>query len=54
MAKIIEDVVVISFSRIAKNDDDNTEVVSSDILPTLEQVAQELVGSSIVVEVTKK
>lgn len=55
MAKIIEDVVVIRFSKIVK--DSETEVsgiVGHDIQQALEQVAQELAGESVVVEVVRE
>lgn len=54
MAKIVEDVVVIKFSKIIK--DSETEVsgiAGSDVQQALEQVAQELVGDSVVVEVVR-
>lgn len=54
MAKIIEDVVVVKFSKIAKDSDsDNTEIADTEIQKALEQVAQELVGESIIVEVVR-
>ena len=54
MAKIVEDVVIIKFSKIVK--DTETEVsgiAGSDVQQALEQVAQELVGDSVVVEVVR-
>ena len=52
MAKIIEHVLVIKFSKIAKDSEsESAAVVSADIQQALDQVAQELVGSSIVVEI---
>jgi hypothetical protein len=52
MAKIIEDVIVIKFSKIAKDSEsDSMAIVSTDLQQALEQVAQELVGSNIVVEI---
>lgn len=52
MAKIIEDVLVIKFSRIVRdNATENTQIAGSDVQTALEQVAQELVGDSVVVEV---
>lgn len=54
MAKIIEDVVVIKFSKIVKDSESDTQdLAGSDIQSALEQVAQELVGDGIVVEVVK-
>lgn len=51
MAKIIEDNIVVSISRIAKDDDNLASVVSDEIVSTLEAVVQELVGEGAVVEV---
>ena len=54
MAKIIEDVVVIKFSKIVKDTESDTQALAgADVQTALEQVAQELVGDSIVVEVVK-
>ena len=52
MAKIVEDVLVVKFSKIVKDSDtDNGGLVNADIQAALEQVAQELVGEGVVVEV---
>lgn len=54
MAKIVEDVLVVKFSKIVKDSDtDNGGLVNNDIKAALEQVAQELVGESVVVEVVQ-
>jgi hypothetical protein len=54
MAKIVEDVIVIKFSKIVKdNDSDPVPAVTNENITTLEQVAQELVGSNVVVEVQR-
>jgi len=54
MAKIIEDVIVIKFSKIVKNSDDETSAIAStDVQQALEQVAQELVGNGVVVEIER-
>ena len=54
MAKIVEDVVLIKFSKIVKdNEKDATHIAGPDVQTALEQVAQELVGDGIVVEVVK-
>jgi len=52
MAKVICETVVLKFSRLVK-DHEETELLNDDMLPTLEQVAQELVGDNIIVEVEK-
>ena len=54
MAKIVEDIVVIKFSKIVKdNDDGKTALVSDDTLDALVQVAEELSDKGIIVEVEK-
>ena len=54
MAKIVEDIVIIRFSKIVMDGDDQAPVIAGgDVQSALEQVAQELVGDSIVVEVVK-
>ena len=54
MAKIVEDILVVKFSKIVKDSDtDNGGLVGTDIQAALEQVAQELVGESVVVEVVR-
>jgi hypothetical protein len=52
MAKIVEDVLVIKFSKIVKDSEGEVASVANlDVQQALEQVAQELVGDSVVVEV---
>ena len=51
MAKMISDAVVIQVSKLVKDDAPGEQIVSADVLATLEQVVQELVGESILVEV---
>jgi hypothetical protein len=54
MAKIVEDVLVIKFSKIVKDSDTNNGgLVGTDVQTALEQVAQELVGEAVVVEVVR-
>ena len=53
MAKIVEDVLVIKFSKIVKDSEEGSSIASADVQAALEQVAQELVGDSVVVEVVK-
>ena len=54
MAKIVEDVLVIKFSTLVKDGAaDQTTCISEEIQAALEQVAQELVGQHVVVEVVK-
>ena len=54
MAKIIEDVLVIKFSKIVKDSQAEVSgIAGHDIQQALEQVAQELVGDGVVVEATR-
>jgi hypothetical protein len=54
MAKIVEEVLVVKFSKIVKDTgSDDTSLLNSDIQSAVEQLAQEIVGDSIVVEVVK-
>lgn len=51
MAKIIEDVLVVKFSRLVKDDSIVSAGVSPETMAAIEQVAQELAGDGVVVEV---
>jgi hypothetical protein len=52
MAKIQEDIVIIKFSKIIKdNNVDPDPVVNNEQVYALEQVAQELVGDAVIIEV---
>jgi len=53
MAKIVTESIVITFSKIVKDNDSGTSITSPEIETALEQVAQELIGDSVVVEVVK-
>ena len=52
MAKIVEERIVIKFSKLVKGDDSDTSpTINVENALALEQVAQELVGPGVVVEV---
>ena len=57
MARIQEEVIVITISKLQKNDPQGTatdsEIVSEDVMVALSSVAEELLGSGVVVEVNK-
>jgi hypothetical protein len=54
MAKIVTESVVITFSKIIKDTvSDVSDIANADIQAALEQVAQELVGDGVVVEVVR-
>lgn len=51
MAKIVTESIIITFSKIVKDNDQGTSITSPDIQTALEQVAQELIGDNVIVEV---
>ena len=52
MAKIQTETVVLTFNRLVKESDEGQEsIVTSDTAAALEQVAQELAGAGIIVEI---
>lgn len=54
MAKLIEDIIVIKFSKLARdNDTDPVSAVTSEQLTELIQVAQALAGESTLVEIER-
>ncbi len=53
MAKMIEDVLVIKLSKLVKDSESGEHIVTEDIHAALEQVAQELVGNGVLVEVER-
>jgi len=54
MAKIHEEVVVIKLSKLIKEKDAGSELVATDdICDALQSVAEELLGSGVVVEVER-
>ena len=53
MAKMIEDVLVIKLSKLVKDSEVSDQIVTEDIHSALEQVAQELVGNGVLVEVER-
>lgn len=54
VAKIHEEVIVVKVSKLIKNDDDATALINDDVVTALEQVAQELLGDSVIVEVEQE
>jgi hypothetical protein len=54
MAKIIEDIVIIKLSKLVKeNNVDPDPVITTEQVYAIEQVAQELVGDSVIIEVMR-
>jgi hypothetical protein len=53
MAKMIEEIIVIKLAKLVKDSDATDTIVSADAQLALEQVAQELAGDGVLVEVEK-
>ena len=53
MAQIYEEVVVIKLSKLVKDPALTGQILTGELQAALEQVAQELVGDSVIVEVEK-
>jgi hypothetical protein len=53
MAKMIEEVVVIKLSKLVKDSDPTDTIADNEVCSALEQVAQELAGSGVLVEVER-
>ena len=51
MAKIVEDIVAIKLSKLAKNDAPEQSIITDEIASQLEAITQELVGAGVVVEI---
>jgi hypothetical protein len=55
MAKIVEDIVIVKFSRLVKDSGpDHVEIINNSIRKALEDAAQQLLGESVVVEIEQK
>lgn len=54
MAKIVQDMIVIKFSKLVKDSTkDSAKFVTHEMEKALEEVAQELAGEEIVVEIER-
>lgn len=53
MAKVHEEVIVITVSKLTKDSDPVEPIVVEDTLTALASVAEELLGNGVVVEVNK-
>lgn len=55
MAKIHEEIVILRLSKLIKNDEEDiTSFLNKDFNANLEDIVQELVGESILVEIERK
>ena len=53
MAKIHEEIIVIKFSQLVKDGTESSPRVTEDVTAALAQVAEELVGAGVVVEIER-
>lgn len=53
MAKVVEEIVVLRFSKLVKNEQDAGVIATPEVTSALEQVAQELVGDGVIVEIER-
>lgn len=53
MAKIYEEIVVIKLSKLIKDSETESAIATDDVISALQSVAEELVGSGVVVEAEK-
>jgi hypothetical protein len=53
MAKIHEEIIVIKFSKLTKDNEDAESVATREFVESLQAVAEELVGSGTIVEVER-
>lgn len=53
MAKIQEEIIVIKFSQLVKDDTDSAPRITEDVTAALTQVAEELVGPGVIVEIDR-
>ena len=54
MAKIHEEVIVITLSKLIKdNETETAQIASEDVVSALASVAEELLGSGVIVEANK-
>lgn len=54
MAKMIEQLIVIKLSQLVKDSEEAVHPADHDVVSSLEQVVQELVGNKVLVEVTSE
>lgn len=50
MARIVEEVIVIKLSKLVKDSEVTETVATPEVVASIEQVAQQLVGDGVVVE----
>lgn len=53
MAKIQEEIIVIKFSQLVKDGAESPSKITDDVTAALTQVAEELVGAGVIVELER-
>ena len=53
MAKIYTESIVITLSKLVKDNDAGDEIATADIVAALQSIAEELAGAGVVVEADK-
>lgn len=53
MARIHEEIIVLRLSKLVKNDDAAASITPKDFESNLEEVVQELVGDTVIVEIER-
>lgn len=53
MAKIQEQIIAIKLSKIAREDQEDSNILDDETAGTIESVVQELAGEAVVVEIIK-
>jgi hypothetical protein len=53
MAKIQEEIIVVKFSQLVKDGEDAVPRITDDVTAALAQVAEELAGSGVIVEIER-
>lgn len=53
MAKIQEEIIIIKFSQLVKDGEEAGTRITEDVTAALTQVAEELVGAGVIVEIER-
>ena len=53
MAKIQEEIIVVKFSQLVKDGEDAKPRINDDVTAALAQVAEELAGAGVIVEIER-
>lgn len=53
MAKIQEEIIIVKFSKLIRETDQSSSIITADLVESLQAVTEELAGSGIIVEVER-